>query len=84
MPRYDFECEACKKTEERVVLYSQIKEQKCLCGSNMKMLFSPSVAIISDEIPLRYSMALGKPIDGRADWKKQMKAKGFSTDLNPY
>lgn len=85
MPTYDFECSKCSRTEERTCLFAQRESQVCSCGEKMRMLFSPSSNIISDELKISFSRALGKPISGRADWKKQMRAKNFNTDaLDPY
>lgn len=50
MPTYDFSCQSCGKTEERV---TRIDDQMvvCSCGALMTKLFSPPRAIICDIEP---------------------------------
>ena len=86
MPTYNFECNSCKNPEEKFCKMDERHSQMCSkCGNKTTLVFGTiPPAVISDEIDLRFSVALGKPIEGRADWKRQMKAKGFSKELDPY
>ena len=40
MPRYDFECNTCKKVFEKVVYIAERGDVKCECGGNTKQLMT--------------------------------------------
>ena len=40
MPTYDYKCEKCGATEERVVSISERKNQKCKCGNDFTLCIS--------------------------------------------
>ena len=87
MPNYTYECHHCNKEEDIICRYDDRNIQQCSrCGELSTFTpFKKAPGILSDEIKVSYSYALGRPISGREDWKRGMKEKNFNTDaLDPY
>jgi putative FmdB family regulatory protein len=50
MPRYDFHCDGCGKSEERFCVVAARHEQVCECGHKMTKLVTLAAAVHDDSI----------------------------------
>jgi putative FmdB family regulatory protein len=76
---YRFRCITCGIEFDEFVKYEDIDKVKCVCGKKPQRVYTSPCLITDTSFALTgtFDKRLGSVVEGRADFQKKIKEKGF-------